>query len=323
MAFELKSMSGQKVLITGGLGFIGSNLAIKCLELGAEVALFTDIITNTNNIKEIIGKVIIIQGDITKYDEIAKAIKDKDIIFHLAAQTSHTLAMENPLLDIDINLIGTMNVLEACRKTNPRAKIISLGTVTQAGIVNGIINEDIKDEPIEIYSANKLICEKYFQIYSKVYGLYTSFLRLNTIYGERQRIDNPKRGIANFFIGRILRGEPITIYGDGKWIRDYNHVSNVIDALILCSQNENAKGKRYVLGGDKMYFTDMVNEVVQAVEKYSSKKGIVTFVPFPEGEKRLDVGNTEVDYSKIKNELGWEPKINFKEGIERTVKYYV
>lgn len=321
MAFELKKIPGKKVLITGGLGFIGSNLAIRCLELEADVYLFTNTTEKIDNIREIAGRIKIIKGDITSKESIIDAIKGKDIIFHLAAQTSHTISMENPILDIDINLIGTMNILESCREYNKDAKIISLGTVTQAGIVNGQIKEGIKDSPIELYSANKLICEKYFQIYNKVYGLYTAFLRLNTIFGERQRLDNPKRGITNFFIGRILRREPITIYGDGKWIRDYNHVSNIVDALVLCSQNENAKGKSYVVGGEKMQFIEMVNNVVQGVEKVTGIKGEVTFVPFPEDEKKIDVGNIEVDYSRIKNELGWFPKISFSEGIEKTARY--
>lgn len=326
MSFELKKMNNQNVLITGGLGFIGSNLAIKCLELGANVFLFTDVLEQIENIKEIKDnpKLKIMQGSIALYDDIERAIKEKDIVFHLAAQTSHFVSMENPILDIDINLIGTMNVLEACRKTNPSAKIVSLGTVSQSGIAKILpIDETHTDWPIEIYSANKLICEKYFQIYHKAYGLHTAFLRLGTLFGERQRIDSAKRGITNFFIGKILRGEPITVYGDGKFIRDYIHVSNVIDALILSAQDEKAKGHSFLLGSDRMYFIDMVKGVAEAVEKLAGKKANIVFVPFPEGEKKIDVGNTTINYSKIKNLLGWEPKVNFKEGIERTVKHYV
>ncbi len=324
MVFELKRMDGQKVLITGGLGFVGSNLAVKCLELGADVTFFTKSLDKIENIKDIEGRVRILRGDITNYEDVKNSVVEKDIVFHLAGQTDHVLSMENPILDIDINLIGTINVLEACKKENKNAKIVSVGTVTQSGIAEKLpINEDALDWPIEIYSANKLVCEKYMKVYHKAHGLKTVFFRFNTLFGDRQRLDNHRRGITNFFIGRIFRGEDITIYGDGMWKRDYNYIGNVVDALILGAQKEEANGESFLLGGDKMYFVDMVRTLVDVVEKVIGKKGNIVFVEFPGGEKKIDVGDTEIDYRKIREILGWYPRIGFREGIEKTVRYNV
>ncbi len=323
MVFELKRMDGQKVLITGGLGFMGSNLAVRCVELGAEVTILDKSFERIENIRDIEHKVKLLKGEITRYEDVEMAVRGKDIIFHLAAQISHFVSMENPSMDVDVNLIGTMNVLEACRNVNKNVKLVSVGTVTQSGVAKMLpIDESFTDWPIEIYSLHKLVCEKYFKIYNKVHGLNTTFFRLGTLYGDRQKIDDHKRGITNFFIGRIFRGEPITIYGDGLWKRDYNYIGNVIDALILATQNENARGESFLLGGEIMYFVDMVKEVVNAVERVTGKRGEITFVEFPEGEKSVDVGDTEIDYNKVTKMIGWEPRLGFKEGIEKTVRYY-
>ena len=159
-------MLNKKVLITGGLGFIGSNLAKKCLELGADVEIFSSTLEKEININDFRSRLKVTLGDITNYGDVKKAVVEKDFIFHLAGQTSHLVAMENPYLDIDANLVGTINVLEACRKLNKGAKILGIGTISQVGLSEKESKEGLKDDPVEIYSANKLITEKYFQIYN-------------------------------------------------------------------------------------------------------------------------------------------------------------
>jgi UDP-glucose 4-epimerase len=317
-------MENCKVLITGGLGFIGSNLAIQCLKLGADVTILTKSLQNIKNIDGYKDKLEIIIGDITDHNVIENVIKNKEIIFHLAAQTSHITSMEKPILDIDINLIGTINILESCKNNNKNAKIIMTGTVTQLGKAKKLpINENMKDIPLSIYETNKLICEKYLQIYHQAYGMHTTMIRLATIFGERQQLNNPRFGITNYFIGRILNGEDIKVYGDGKFIRDYNYVGNVIDALILSAQNENSKGEVFLLGSNRgIYFIDMVKEVIKAVEEITGKKGKFTLVDFPQEQSKIDVGDTLVDYSKIKEKIGWQPKVNFEEGIRKTISFY-
>lgn len=321
---NLENLSGKKVLITGGLGFIGSNLAIKCVELGAEVTLLSRSDKNIKNIKSIQDKVKLIFADITDKSILDKAVLDKDIIFHLAGQTSGITSMEQPIMDIDINLIGTMNLLEACREYSPATKIVFTGTATQLGRPRSLpINEEMKDSPLNIYAANKLIAEKYLRIYHKAYGLDTTSIRLPTIYGERQQLTSPRFGITNFFIGRILRNEVINVYNGGKFIRDYLHISDVISALILSAQKKESTGETFLIGTNKKtFFIDMVKEVVNATEEVFGKKGTIQFVEFPKEHKKADSGDILVDYSKIKKLLGWEPKITLKEGIRKTVKFY-
>jgi UDP-glucose 4-epimerase len=324
MTYKIEDMDGKRVLITGGLGFVGSNLAIKCVSLGAKVTIFSKTLENIRNINEIKDKVNIVQGDITKYEDVEKVITNQEIIFHLAGQTSHITSMKNPYLDLDINLVGTLNILETCRKHNRSAKIIFAGTVTELGKAKTLpINENMKDDPLTIYETNKLIGEKYLEIYHNVYGLYTTTLRFATLFGERQQLNNPRFGITTYFLGRILKGEEITIYGDGMFIRDYNYVENVVDALLLSAQNANANGQTFCLGTNRrIYFIDMVKEVIKATKEVFGKEGSFRLVEFPKEHQKIDVGDTLVDYSKIKEKIGWEPKISFEEGIRKTICFY-
>ncbi len=324
MSYTLQPLSGQNILITGGLGFIGSNLAIKCLELGAKVTLLTHTYKNFKNIQDSPKPVTIVVGNITNYADVEKAVKDQNIIFHLAGQTSNVTSMESPELDININLIGTLNVLEVCRKTNPNAKILFAGTVTEHGKAEILpLREEQKDDPLSIYETNKLIAEKYLQIYHKAYGLHTCCLRLPTLFGERQQLNSPRFGITNFFLGRIWKREEIKVFGDGKFVRDYNYIGNIVDAFLLAAQSPNADGEVFCLGTNRqILFVEMVQEVIKAMEELTGKKGSYHHVEFPAGQSKIDVGDTLVDYSKIKEKLGWEPQVSFEEGIRRTIRFY-
>jgi len=314
-------MLNKKVLITGGLGFIGSNLAKKCLELGADVEIFSSTLEKEININDFRSRLKVTLGDITNYGDVKKAVVEKDFIFHLAGQTSHLVAMENPYLDIDANLVGTINVLEACRKLNKGAKILGIGTISQVGLTEKESEEGLKDDPVEIYSANKLITEKYFQIYNNSYGVKSCFLRLSTVYGQRQRLDNAKRGITNYFIGRLFRGEDITVYGKGDFIREYLHIDDVVDALILAAVKD-VEGV-FVLGGDRMKFIEMASKCVEVFREITGKEGKMKFVEFPEYEKKIDAGNNYVNCLKAKEVLGWYPKTRFEQGIKKTINYYL
>lgn len=322
--YKINRIKGENILITGGLGFVGSNLAIKCVELGADVTIFTNSLEGMKNIYGIKDKIKIVQGDVTNYSDIERVIKDKDIIFHLAGQTSNVTSMENPQLDIEINLIGTMNILENCRKHNQSAKIIFSGTCTQLGKAKKLpINEGMQDCPLSIYEADKLLCEKYLNVYHKAYGLYTVALRFATLFGERQQLNSTRFGITNYFIGRIIKGEEITVYGDGKFIRDYIYIGNVVDAMLLSVQNPNANGEVFLIGSNrKILFIDMVKEVIKAMDGVMHKKGSFRFVEFPKTQSKIDVGDTVVDYSKIKEKIEWEPKVSFEEGLRKTILFY-
>jgi len=324
--YKIKEMKEKRVLITGGLGFIGSNLAIKLIDLGADVTLLTKTTKKIRNIKEIKDKVQVDVLDINNKEKLRKAVKDKNTIFHFAGQTSHTYAIKNPVIDIDINCVSTLNLLEACRKYNDSAKVIFSGTVTQVGKVSREqlpITEKLRDKPIDLYSANKLAAEKYFLVYNRVYGMRTTSIRLSTIYGERQEVTNPSRGITNLFIKKAMCGERITIYGDGSFIRDYNYVGNVVDAFLLASQIEKTNGYYFNLGSNRgTKFVDMVKTVIQTVKDATGKEGRFKFVSWPKEIKKVDQGDMVIDYTKLNRFTGWYPKVSFKEGIRKTVEFY-
>ncbi|MBI4149343.1 GDP-mannose 4,6-dehydratase [Candidatus Woesearchaeota archaeon] len=317
------SLAGARILITGGLGFIGSNLAQYGVAQGAQVTLLTNQLKTLANIREIKDKVEILQGDITNYHDLTAAVKSKDIIFHLAGQTSGITSMEDPWLDIRANLTGTMNILENCRVHNDQAQFVTTGSITQAGPVQSLpITGDERDNPLSIYEVNKMVCEKYAMIYHRAYGFSATCLRLATLYGERQQLTSPRFGITNYFIGRIFRNEPIIIYDKGEFYRDYLYVGDVINALLLAA-SKNASGKVFPIGTNrKTKFIAMVQEVIAAMQEIAGIAGSYRFVEFPAEHRKVDVGDSQVDYRKFHEATGWEPKIMFPEGIRKTIAFY-
>jgi len=312
-------LKNKRILITGGLGFIGSNLALRLNELGAKVTLTDVNLDNKNRLSPMESEFEIIANDITKYEGLEELVKDKDIIFHLAAQTSHSFSMQKPLVDTKINVIGTLHVLEAIRKVNPEVRIVFTSTKGVTGKPNKLpVDEETPVDPLDVYSANKLLLEYYCRIYQNHFGLKYSIIRLTNVFGPRQQIKSPSLGILNFFIGQALKGETITIYGDGEQLRDYNYIDNVVDALILACIEENAIGEIFYLGSNVgTKFKDMAKKIVEIVGK-----GQLKYVPYPDTAKKIEIGDFVVNPKKLKEKLGWEPKISFEEGIKLTVEFY-
>lgn len=320
---NLPNLQGLKVLITGGAGFIGSNLAIKCLDLGAEVTILDNFMPDTGsnlaNLKEINEKITLITGDIRNEEDVEKAVKDKDIIFNLAGQVSHILSMEDPFLDIDINCKGHIILLEACRKLNPKVKIVYTGTRTQTGqVTTPTINEENQDNPLDIYGAGSLASELYHLIYHKVHGLKTTSLRLTNIYGPRAQIKNPKYGAVNFFIGKAVFNQEINIFEPGTQKRDILFVDDVVSALILAAIKKESEGQVFVLGsGIGIPLIDIAHEIVRV-----AKNGSVKLVPFPPERKSIEVGDVVLDCKKIRNLLGWQPNTSISEGLQKSIDFY-
>jgi UDP-glucose 4-epimerase len=324
--YKISRMDGKRILITGGLGFIGSNLALKLTQLGARPSLMTKTKSKFRNIKGFEENVDLILGDIADRRVLEDAVRDKDVIFHLAGQTSHISSMEDPVGDVVKNCEGTMNVLEACRKHNDEAKIMFPGTTGQLGKVTPKdlpITENLGDHPITVYDADKLAAEKYLLVYNQAYGMRTTSIRLSTIYGERQEVTSARTGITNNFIKRAISGEEITVYGDGMFIRDYNHVSTVVDAFLLAAQTDRTDGHVFNLGSNvPTKFIEMVKVVIDCVKEITGKQGNFKFVPWPENAQRIDVGDVVVDFGKLNQYTGWYPNVTLKEGVERTVEFY-
>lgn len=313
----------KKILITGGLGFLGSNLAISLVRAGAGVTLLDAMLPlyggNLFNIEEIKDKVEVIIGDIRDSELLGEVVRGKDLIFHIAAQTSHIDSMVDPFLDVDINCRGNIVFLESCRKFNPGVKIIYAGTRSQYGRVEYTpVDEMHPLNPADIYSVNKTAGEQYHFVYARSYGIRVSSLRINNTYGPRHQMKHGRYGILNWFIRIALEGGTIKVFGDGTQMRDYNYIDDVTDAFLRAGSSGNADGKIYNLGsGEPVRFIDLVNKIIKI-----AGSGRVEMVPWPEERKGIETGDYIASFEKMKNELGWQPKIPLDEGLRRTVAYY-
>ena len=321
---DYSELSGLNVLITGGLGFIGSNIAHKLVEYGSNVTILDACLEpygwNYANIREIRTKVNFIKADIRDKKLMKELVKEKDLIFHLAAQVGREISMENPKLDTQINCEGTLNLLEACRINNLNAKIVYAGSRGQIGEPKYIpVDEKHPCEPTDIYGINKLAAEKYLFLYSQVYGFPVVSLRLNNVYGPRCQMHNGFYGILNWFIANAMTDKPITVYGEGLQTRDYVYIDDVVDAFLRAGISERANNQMFFVGsGVETVFLDMVKEVVRAVGK-----GKIVHVPFPESREKIDIKRFVVTYNKINQILEWEPKYDLRTGIKKTVDFYL
>lgn len=325
MSFDFGGISGKNVVITGGAGFLGANLARRLVEIGSNVTLFTRSEKDRGNIKDIESKLNFLQGDLTNISDVSSMIKDQDYLFHFAWQTDLKKSMIQPIEDVRTDLTGILNILEACKKENPSIKIVFSSAVTVIGLPKNIpSNEKAQESPLSIYEANKLVAEKYLQLYHRIHGLKTCVIRLSNVFGEFQRIDNPNRGVLNFMIGRALRGEDLTVYGTGNFIRDYCYVQNYVDAFILAALSEKTNGEVYVLGsGEGRTFNEVVERIKVIVEEKTGREVKITHVPFPDEENAINKRDFVADYSKLKETTGWYPKISFDEGLKRTIDFYL
>ncbi len=324
MEFDFSGIKGKRILITGGAGFLGSNLAKRCLELGAEVFIFILPDENLERVENIKDKINIIMGDLTKEEDVKRAIEGKDYLFHFAWQTELKKSMENPMRDLMRDGCGLVNILECCRKYNPDIKIIYPSTVTVVGNVEDLpSNEDVRENPESVYEIHKILAEHYLKMYYETYGLKICVLRLSNVFGEGQRIDNPNRGVLNFMIGRALRGEVLKVYGGGLFIRDYNYVQNYIDAFLLAAVSDNVNGKVFVIGsGEGVMFRKVVEKIKNIVENLTGKEVVIESVPFPEGEHKINRRNFIADSTRFREATGWYPRVGFDEGLEKSIIFY-
>jgi len=316
------NFKNRQVLITGGLGFIGSNLAIKLVSDGAKVTILDALLPNFGgnifNISPIKNKVKIIIGDMRDEKTIKKVVRDKQIIFNLAGTLSHIDSMTNPFEDLDINCRAQLCLLEACRKYNRNARIVFAGTRNQYGKAIYLpVDEKHIQEPTDINGINSIAAEKYHLLYCRIYGIETVSLRMTNIFGPRHQMKHSKQGVLNWFIRQLIDGETVKLFGDGSQIRDINYVDDVVDALIICAIAKKNEGDVYNLGGNPLTLKDFVAKAIQILGY-----GRFKIIPFPKDRKRIEIGNYVADIKKIRDDLGWEPKISVDEGIRMTFKYY-
>ena len=320
-AFE--SLSSKNALITGGLGFIGSNLAVRLIDLGMNVTLVDSLIPeyggNLRNIEPFKDRLRVNISDIRDEHAMKYLVQGQDYLFNLAGQTSHIDSMNNPYTDLDINCRSQLSILEACVKKNPGIGVVFASTRQMYGVPQSLpVDERHPIAPVDVNGINKMAGEWYHLVYERVYGIHTSVLRLTNTYGPRMRIKDARQTFLGVWIRNILRDEPLMVFGNGRQVRDFNYVDDVIDAMLLCAVTPDSSGQIYNLGADDpMSLKDTAELMIEV-----NGNGKYEIVPFPEDRKIIDIGDYYADYRKIRSQLGWKPATPLAEGLGKTLDYY-
>lgn len=320
---EIKAaFSGRKVLITGGLGFIGSNLAHALVELGAKVVILDAMLPayggNQFNVADIASKIEFVAGDIRDAALMNKLVQGVDYVFHLAGQVSYIDAKDEPFMDLEFNGKGNLTILEALRHHAPEARIVfSSSRLVYGKILTVPVTEQHPTEPLSLYGIHKLLGEKYYRYYAHTFGLRGVSIRIPNPYGPRQQMKHNKYSIVGWFVRQALDNQMIEIFGDGKQERDYIYIDDIVDALLRLAVNGRA-GEVYNVGShERLKFVDMVDLIIG-----TAGKGRKKHVPWPENYEKNETGDYIADITKIKTECGWEPRVNFKEGVAAMIGYY-
>ena len=319
----MSSLSGKRILVTGGLGFIGSNLARRLVSEGARVTLCDAMIEgyggNAANIHEIRSEVAIDTADVRDAAAMERLVAGQDVVYHLAAQVSHVMSLSNPYPDIDINIKGTAVLLEACRKVNPGALIVRSGTRGQYGpAVKLPVSEQTPSDPRGIYEISQLSAEMICRTYTRIHGIRTVPLRLTNVYGPRGQMKHSQFGVVNWFVRLALQGEPIPIFGSGKILRDFLYVEDCVDALLRAAEVPAAVGEILNVGHDRPSTFLEVAEVLREILPETR----IEFTDFTPERKAQEPGDFVSDITKIRALLGWEPKTSLRDGLARTVEFY-
>lgn len=320
---DYSSLNRKKILITGGLGFIGSNLAIRLVKLGAEVTIVDNLMPkyggNLWNIEPVKDKVRVNISDVRNRIPMRYLIKGQDYLLNLAGQTSHLDSMEDPYTDLDINTHAQLSILEACRRYNKDIRLVFASTRQIYGKPDYLpVDENHPLRPVDVNGINKLAGENYHLIYNKVYGIRSCVLRLTNTYGPRMRIKDARQTFLGIWIRSLIEEKPIMIYGDGKQARDYNYIDDVVEAILLSAVNDQSIGEVYNLGGRKKY---TLTETARLMAKLA-QNGRYEYMPFPQDRKVIDIGDYWGDYQKIEHDLGWLPKTELKAGMKKTYDYF-
>jgi UDP-glucose 4-epimerase len=314
---------GRRVMITGGLGFIGSNLARQLVDLGAQVLLVDSLIPdyggNRFNIDGIEDRVELNLADIRQQSTMKLLVKDRDVIFNLAGQVSHNDSMRDPYADLEINCRSQLTILEACRYNNPGVKVVFAGTRQVYGRPDSLpVDEAHLVRPTDVNGANKAAGEYYHLVYNNVFQLRACSLRLTNVYGPRQLIRHNRQGFIGWFLRQVVEDGTIQIYGDGSQLRDFVYVDDAADAFLRAAADDACNGEVFNIGGDQPIshrdLTTMLMEVAGA--------GRVRYVDWPAEKKAIDIGDFYADSSKFRRLTGWAPSVGLRDGLSRTISYY-
>jgi dTDP-glucose 4,6-dehydratase/UDP-glucose 4-epimerase len=318
-----ETFSNAKVLITGGLGFIGSNLARRLVGYGAQVTLIDSLIPEYGgslfNIHDIRERVSVSITDVRDPHAMAHHVKGQNFLFNLAGQTSHVDSMSDPTTDLEINAAAQLSILEACRQHNPGIKLVFASTRQLYGRPQYLpVDEKHPTRPVDVNGINKLAGEQYHLLYNDVHGIRACALRLTNTYGPGMRVKDARQTFLGVWVRNIIQGKPLLVYGDGSQVRDFNYVDDAVDALLAAAADARSEGKVFNLGSTEVIGLKALAEKLIAV----FGAGRFQMVPFPPERKAIDIGDYYSDFSKIRAELGWSPKVALHDGLQKTLRYY-
>jgi len=318
-----KEFAGKSVLVTGGMGFIGSNLAIRLAKAGAKVtvldAMIPDYGGNEFNIAPVADQIRVNYCDIRDEMAVNYVVKEKDFIFHLAGQVCHLMSMSNPFPDIEMNITGTAVLMEACRKYNNKAIVVYTGTRGQYGpSVSLPVNEEAPTNPKGIYEISNLTAEKIIKCYKDMHGINSVLLRLTNIYGPRSQMRHSRFGVCNWFIRLAMDNEAIQVFGDGSILRDFCYVDDCVEAILKLALTPRAYGEIFNVGSDiPVNFLEVVQEIIKV-----AGRGSWSFADFSPERKAQEPGDFYSDITKINRYIGWRPSTLLEDGLAKTIEYY-
>jgi UDP-glucose 4-epimerase len=313
---------GSRVLITGGLGFIGSNLARRLVKMASKVTLLDGLIPHSGgnlfNISGIEGRVRVNIADVRNINSIRWLVQQQDYLFNLAGQTSHIDSMQDPYTDLEINCRAQISILEACRRYNPKIKVIFASTRQIYGKPESLpVNENHLLRPVDPNGINKMAGEWYHILYNNVFGVTACALRLTNTYGPRMRVKDDRQTFLGFWIRRLVEGKPFEVWG-GRQLRDFTFIDDAVDALLLAAADDAANGNVFNLGGDRVISLKELADLLVEI----NGEGEYRVRSFPRVRKRIDIGDYYADYQKIRSALDWQPRVRLRTGLAKTLAYY-
>ena len=314
---------GKRVLITGGLGFIGSNLARRLVEVGADVVLVDSLIPeyggNRANIAGIEDAVTVNVSDVRDQHSLRSLIRGCGVIFNLAGQTSHVDSLHDPYTDLDINCRAQLAILETCRREAPDAKVVFASTRQLYGRPQYLpVDEGHPVAPVDPNGVNKAAGEAYHLVYGRLYGLHCSALRLTNTYGPGMRVKDDRQTFLGTWLRLAVEGQELLVFGDGTQRRDFTYVDDAVEAFLLAGASPEADGEVFNVGGEPPVSLRELAELLVEI----AGGGSYRLVPFPEERRSIDIGDYFADDAKIRGRLGWEPRVGLREGLDRSLAYY-
>jgi UDP-glucose 4-epimerase len=317
-----KFYAGRRVMITGGLGFIGWNLAERLLRLGARVLVVDSLVDghggNLAHLDRLAGRARINVSDVRDEHGMRILVRGQSVIFNLAGQVSHIDSMRDPYADLEINCRAQLSLLEACRHNNPEARVVYAGTRQIYGRPDRLpVDESHVVRPTDVNGVNKMAGEWYHILYNNVYGIRASSLRLTNTYGPGQLLRHNRQGFIGWFIRQVLDDEEIQLFGGGEQLRDLTFVDDVVAAFLLAGSDPAADGEIFNLGGEVVSLRKLVELLIEL-----AGSGRFTPIPFPPEKRVIDIGSFYADDTRIRETLGWQPRVSLREGLQRTLCFY-